>query len=140
MKLSIAWIFDHLNTSGASWKDYSVPDLAQKLTMTTAEIERVTPIDQDYILEIDNVALTHRPDLWCHRGFAREIAAILKVPVTPLDQFLSKVPASRKQTISVEVLDKQLCPHYAGLYIEHIENGVTPTHRSTLACHRREIP
>lgn len=35
----------------------------------------------DYILEIDNKSLTHRPDLWSHYGFAREIAAILNKPL-----------------------------------------------------------
>lgn len=31
----------------------------------------------DVIFEIDNKSITHRPDLWCHFGFAREIAALL---------------------------------------------------------------
>ena len=35
----------------------------------------------DTVLEIDNKSLTHRPDLWCHFGFAREIAAILGRPL-----------------------------------------------------------
>ena len=34
----------------------------------------------DTILVIDNKSLTHRPDLWSHWGFAREIAAILGRP------------------------------------------------------------
>ena len=40
----------------------------------------------DTILEIDNKSITHRPDLWCHLGFAREIAAIfgLKLSFDPL--------------------------------------------------------
>src|SRR6202007_532597 len=41
----------------------------------------------DTIIEIDNKALTHRPDLWGHLGMAREVAAILghalKDPVRP---------------------------------------------------------
>jgi len=35
----------------------------------------------DTIFEIDNKSLTHRPDLWGHFGFARELAAILKRPL-----------------------------------------------------------
>ncbi|MCB0345686.1 MAG: phenylalanine--tRNA ligase subunit beta [Bdellovibrionales bacterium] len=30
----------------------------------------------DAVIEIDNKSVTHRPDLWCHAGFAREIAAV----------------------------------------------------------------
>lgn len=35
----------------------------------------------DTVIEIDNKSLTHRPDLWCHYGFAREIATIFNVPL-----------------------------------------------------------
>src|ERR1039458_1922868 len=30
----------------------------------------------DYIIEIDNKSITHRPDLWGHFGMAREVAAL----------------------------------------------------------------
>lgn len=35
----------------------------------------------DIVLEIDNKSLTHRPDLWSHFGFAREMSAILGRPL-----------------------------------------------------------
>lgn len=35
----------------------------------------------DTVLVIDNKSLTHRPDLWCHLGFARELSAILERPL-----------------------------------------------------------
>lgn len=35
----------------------------------------------DQVLVIDNKSLTHRPDLWSHFGFARELAAILERPL-----------------------------------------------------------
>lgn len=37
--------------------------------------------EPDIVLEIDNKSLTHRPDLWCHFGFARELSAILGRPL-----------------------------------------------------------
>lgn len=37
--------------------------------------------EPDVILDIDNKSITHRPDLWCHFGFAREIAALLGKPL-----------------------------------------------------------
>ena len=30
----------------------------------------------DFVIEIDNKSITHRPDLWGHHGMAREVAAI----------------------------------------------------------------
>ncbi|MDQ5890679.1 MAG: phenylalanyl-tRNA synthetase beta chain [Candidatus Dependentiae bacterium] len=32
--------------------------------------------NEDIILDVDNKSLTHRPDMWGHRGFAREVAAL----------------------------------------------------------------
>ena len=35
---------------------------------------------EDWVIEIDNKSITHRPDLWGHRGVAAEVAAILRRP------------------------------------------------------------
>lgn len=37
----------------------------------------------DTLIEIDNKSLTHRPDLWGHYGFARELSAIFGRPLRP---------------------------------------------------------
>ncbi|PJZ69895.1 phenylalanine--tRNA ligase subunit beta [Leptospira perolatii] len=52
----------------------------------------------DTIFDIDNKSITHRPDLWSHFGFARELAAQLKLPILfhPLEQdckFSDKIPS-----------------------------------------------
>ncbi|GAA3010186.1 phenylalanine--tRNA ligase subunit beta [Actinokineospora diospyrosa] len=39
---------------------------------------------RDVLLEVDNKSLTHRPDLWGHYGFAREVAAVLGRPLREL--------------------------------------------------------
>lgn len=49
---------------------------------------------QDVILEVDNKSLTHRPDMWGHRGFAREIAAFLNLPFKPEAEFYEPCPLS----------------------------------------------
>lgn len=36
---------------------------------------------EDTILTIDNKSITHRPDLWSHFGFARELASQLQIPL-----------------------------------------------------------
>lgn len=35
----------------------------------------------DFIIDIDNKSVTHRPDLWGHYGFARELASLLGRPL-----------------------------------------------------------
>ena len=70
---------------------------------------------RDAVLELDNKSLTHRPDLWGHYGFARELAAILERPLAPLTVGAWPDAASRWQ---VELADAQGCPHYLALEIE----------------------
>ncbi len=72
---------------------------------------------EDKILHVDNKSITHRPDLWCHFGFARELSAHLKLPI----QFN---PLQLKQTFSngsdgVSVLPSSLAHAY---YVSSIRN------------------
>lgn len=55
----------------------------------------------DVILEVDNKSLTHRPDMWGHRGFAREIAAFLELPFKEESEFLKALPTQLEQEGSV---------------------------------------
>ncbi|MEX2438081.1 MAG: phenylalanine--tRNA ligase subunit beta, partial [Candidatus Babeliales bacterium] len=86
---------------------------------------------QDYILDIDNKSITNRPDLWSHRGFAREIAAILDLPFKDFGPFLAdkpvvdysvKAPGTKLHPFTVIVEDQQACPRFAGIYISDIGN------------------
>ncbi len=79
---------------------------------------------QDHVFEIDNKSINHRPDLWGHFGFARELAAIygrdLKPPIVPI-----AFPATGKQ-IKVEIDDQDACPRYCGLVIDGVTAGPSP--------------
>ena len=70
----------------------------------------------DSVLDLDNKSLTHRPDLWGHYGFARELSAILKRPLKALDL----VPEwdSTPGEIPIRIEDEEGCPHYLGLQID----------------------
>ena len=46
----------------------------------------------DYIIHLDNKSVNHRPDLWGHRGIAREVAAILNSDLKPLDTIIKEIP------------------------------------------------
>ncbi|MDP3889483.1 MAG: phenylalanine--tRNA ligase subunit beta [bacterium] len=216
MKISIAWLFDHIN---ADWNDIDIANLVDRFNKTTAEIERyekikldldlvsfaqVTDITDraialwcperneecslparagikigdwlliiqsnkgyrwasmhdmgsekdhflpplyleeslyvgdwkkaceatDYVLEVDNKSITNRPDLWGHRGFAREIAAIFDLQLKPLDSFLSSkeiaeynssAQAKGPGSFSITIQDTDVCKRFAGLHITTIE-------------------
>ncbi|MBV8829226.1 MAG: hypothetical protein JO108_08320, partial [Acidobacteriaceae bacterium] len=81
-------------------------------------------LSPDWIIDIDNKSLTHRPDLWGHLGMAREVAAItsrrLEDPVKP--KFLPHGAAP----IQVEISDGTLCPRYSALVFENIKVEPSP--------------
>ena len=80
-------------------------DLERLITMKTAECEGIEHLqtqssadpDGDWVLEIDNKSLTHRPDLWGHYGMAREVAAITKNKLTdPVRLTCYRLPKPRR--------------------------------------------
>lgn len=215
MKLSISWIFDHIN---ADWRKIDIQKLVDKFNRTTAEIEgfekvttdisnfslvevkQLDPViaynyelkkdielpkrndlkvglgylvkkvngqydwvslvdlgsakegllnaiyisdtdkpgnwkkhfeSEDYILELDNKSITHRPDMWGHRGFAREVAAILDLDLKPIENFIQSIPthnfdysaqATKSFPFKLEIKDKEACKRFAAFYVNKIEN------------------
>jgi phenylalanyl-tRNA synthetase beta chain len=77
----------------------------------------------DWIIEIDNKSLTHRPDLWGHRGVAREVAAIYERPLLPLDTALPKTGNGTPYPVTIEA---DGCNRYIGLPIEGVKPGPSP--------------
>ncbi|MCU1291813.1 MAG: phenylalanyl-tRNA synthetase beta subunit, partial [Bryobacterales bacterium] len=71
----------------------------------------------DWIIEIDNKSLTHRPDLWGHYGIAREVAAITKLNLrNPVKMNL--LPQA-EPVVKVAIEDFELCPRYSALVLEN---------------------
>lgn len=77
-------------------------------------------------LEIDNKSITHRPDLWSHAGFAREISALIGRPYKdPVDFSLTK-DFQKDSPISVKIIDASMSPRYTGLIVKNIKIGESP--------------
>ncbi len=78
----------------------------------------------DFVIEVDNKSLTHRPDLWGHHGMAREVAAITAGRLAdPAD--LSLIPAG-EPAWHVDIRDFELCPRYSALVFEGVQVGPSP--------------
>jgi len=95
------------------------------LELNGAEPGALLPnLQPDWIFEIDNKSLTHRPDLWGHYGMAREVAAIskssLQDPVNPA--LLPRGDAPLK----IEVADHVLCPRYSALMYQDVRITASP--------------
>lgn len=99
------------------------------LDLSDKEPKPGTPLSElfeknDYIFEIDNKSLTHRPDLWGHYGMAREVAAITETRLKPIKPNVS-IPSGGEQ-IEVEVKDSKLCPRFCALVIKNIKVQESP--------------
>ncbi|MCK4517179.1 phenylalanine--tRNA ligase subunit beta [Candidatus Babeliales bacterium] len=88
-------------------------------------------VSDDIILDVDNKSITHRPDLWGHRGLARELAAFLDLNFKPADEFLSdhsikkfekKSKQDEQNKFSIEIQAPQACNGFSGVYFKSIEN------------------
>jgi len=77
----------------------------------------------DWSIEIDNKAITHRPDLWGHRGFARELAAITGRELKPLDLSLPTTGSGSAPGVAIE---SKTCSRYVALEIDGVAKTPTP--------------
>jgi phenylalanyl-tRNA synthetase beta chain len=85
----------------------------------------------DIVLEVDNKSLSNRPDLLCHYGMAREIAALfgLKIKETKIKNFAEKHKINEKDELiklKVEVKDDKLCPRYMAIAVNNIKITESP--------------
>ena len=226
MKLSLAWIFDHIAAAGSSsagksrhWSDYDIPQLIRSLSATPAEIDHFYEVTlnlddfslgqvietagpqvtvessewrktmtlpmrklvrkqgyylikkenkeyrwatladvgsskdgllpevycneeecagdwkknvdiRDYILEIDNISLTNRPDMWNHRGFARELAAIQALELVPEEHLVVPLPvrhyAQKTSPVDmpgsyiIDIEKNTACDRFAGIELSNV--------------------
>jgi phenylalanyl-tRNA synthetase beta chain len=81
----------------------------------------------DYILDIDNKSITNRPDLWGHRGLAREFAALLDLQLKPIEPLLAAIPviqidgtcakATNLVPYAIENKAPEACKRFAAGYV-----------------------
>jgi phenylalanyl-tRNA synthetase beta chain len=79
---------------------------------------------KDVLLEIDNKSLTHRPDLWGHYGFARELAVVQNLELAPYPGLEPDSEAASEFRIDNQIPVQ--CRRYAGLHIENVTVAPSP--------------
>ncbi|MGK0289542.1 MAG: phenylalanyl-tRNA synthetase beta chain [bacterium] len=104
-------------------------------------LDQLYPDQMDLVFEVDNKSITHRPDLWGHYGFAREVSAAFKLPLKPYERDMSNFTVVEgkeitpdyehgrsfshfrgegENLINVEVLAGELVPRFSGLSIKDV--------------------
>lgn len=80
---------------------------------------------KDYIIEIENKTINHRPDLWGHYGIARELKAIFKKPWKKELKY-SGIKSDRiEETFEIEIKTDR-CLHYIGLKMGGLKTAPSP--------------
>jgi len=80
---------------------------------------------KDYIIEIENKTINHRPDMWGHFGVAREIRTIFELPWKNEIKYSGIKVDSETEKFEVQI-DTERCLHYLALKMENIEVGPSP--------------
>lgn len=106
-------------------------EVKERLSVTLAEVGSVKKRGEDYILEIENKALTHRPDCFSEYGLAREVAAAFDLKIdAPLpgsnELNLPKKKGGLTQELKVKVVDQTLCPRYTAVVLTNLKVAPSP--------------
>lgn len=83
--------------------------------------------DTDTLFEIDNKSITHRPDLWGHLGFAREVAAITGGTLKPnyFENAFDET-VTPEFDLKVKIDEPTACYRYSGLAVKNITIKPSP--------------
>ncbi len=108
--------------------DQPLPDavvLSDALTFHAFEIDGVEKVGDDDVLDV-KVTPNRGHDALSHRGIAKELSAILKLPLKndPLSKTLVLEPITK--AISVSIQNTNLCKRYVAGYIQGVEVKESP--------------
>lgn len=127
MKISRNWL--------QGFFDAPLPDavvLADALTFHVFEIDGIEmreakpPSNEDAVLDV-KVTANRGHDCLCHLGIAKELSAILKLPLKDYPHTLSIEKIAEMKTNAVTVsIDSPLCRRYVGGYIKGVKVAPSP--------------
>jgi len=115
MKVSYNWLKEFV--------DFQITpeELAHKLTMAGLEVEEIEKLSDDTAIDIG--VTPNRSDCLSIRGVAREISAILGIPIKDIPVTIEK---EEGEGPSVEIENAELCPRYSSRVIMGVKPGPSP--------------
>jgi phenylalanyl-tRNA synthetase beta chain len=120
MKVSRNWLNNFF--------DGVLPDaqaLSDALTFHAFEIDGVEKHGDDDILDV-KVTPNRGHDCLCHRGIAKELAAVLNLPFNK-DPYKLQFDISKKtDEVTVAIEDSKLCKRYIAGYFKNVKIGPSP--------------
>ena len=94
-----------------------------KTTSLGTDIKEVVGLD-DYIFDI--AVTSNRPDCQSIYGIAREVAAVLRKPLRPVDLSYKEDNFSTTERVNVKVEAPDLCPRYIAHYVRDLKIEKSP--------------
>lgn len=98
--------------------------LADALTFHAFEIDGVEKVGNDEVLDV-KVTPNRGHDCLSHRGIAKELSAILKLPLAH-DPFATKSDISKKTDAITVNIETPLCKRYIAGYVTGVKVGPSP--------------
>lgn len=104
----------------------SPEQLAERLTLGAFEVESVTACEDDFVLDV-KVLPNRAHDCLSHRGVARELSALLDIPLSR-DPLSGEAPSFQhtSDALSVSVESSALSPVYAAALVRGVSVGPSP--------------
>src|SRR5579883_3027750 len=106
MKLSYRWLKEFVDVPA------DPRNLKSKLAGLGLGVESVSPFDEDWILDVE--VTTNRPDCLSHYGVARELSTAYDTPLKKLEVVLKEMGPAVSGSVSIEILNPELCARYCG--------------------------
>jgi phenylalanyl-tRNA synthetase beta chain len=101
----------------------STQEVSDALTFHVFEIDGVEKVGEDEVFDI-KVTANRGHDCLSHRGIAKELSAILKLPFAH-DPYIAKPPQQASSTVEVN-LDTPLCKRYIAAHIKGVKVEPSP--------------
>jgi phenylalanyl-tRNA synthetase beta chain len=118
MKISLDWLREYLEG------DLSAQAVVEALEHIGQMVEGREETDGDVILEVETYS--NRPDTLGHLGMARELAAVLGLPLKKRSWPLQELAVRTSDLAEVQILDENLCPRYCGIVVKGVKVGPSP--------------
>ena len=106
MKISLDWLREYVAV------EISPQELIDRLTMIGLVPETVEEKDGDLVLDLETYA--NRPDTLGHLGVAREIGAMLGLPLLAKDWPLVERDEATADLADVQIAAEDFCSRYCG--------------------------
>jgi phenylalanyl-tRNA synthetase beta chain len=120
MKISRNWLQQHF--------EQPLPDaetLSTALTFHAFEIDGVEQHGDDFVLDV-KVTPNRGHDCLCHRGIAKELSAILEMPMKADQLKIKPTLSPTTSRVSVVISEPSLCARYVAGHIKGVKVGPSP--------------